>query len=173
MKEKQSTLDRIRTRPRFRMIASLSADDYTKLIKTFLEENRDQFTGTIHREGATISVKNNSDAFYKPYLTLRASEEDGHTIIRGIFGPSPAVWTFFMFQYFILAILLMVFLTLYFVGFQIGSDEYHWGLPASFFVLFLFLVLYLAARYGQKKGKDEMEKLRQFAIESTLACEKI
>ncbi len=172
MKQKQSTLDRIRTRPRFKMIAILSAEDYTSRIKSYLDEHRDQFTGTINREGATISVKNDSDAYYKPYLTLRASEEEGQTVIRGIFGPSPSVWTFFMFQYFILSILLMVFLTLYFVGFQIKSDEYHWGLAASFVVLLLFLVLYLAARYGQKKGKDEMEQLRIFAIESTLACEK-
>ncbi|SHI59225.1 hypothetical protein SAMN05443429_102315 [Cruoricaptor ignavus] len=85
---------------------------------------------------------------------------------NGIFGPSAAVWTFFMFLYFAFAVLWMVFITLWFVGKQIKSNEYEWALPASFGTLLLILGVYLAARYGQKKAKPQMDLLRGFALKS-------
>lgn len=167
----ESTIDRIRTRPRFKVFTSLSPEEYSVQLKKFLAADP-QFSGNINRESATIYVKTEHNEFWKPYLSLRTEKENSTTAIRGIFGPSSAVWTFFMFLYFIWGILWMVFITLWFVGIQIRSQDYHWGLPMSFVVLILGVLTYLAARYGQKKGKSEMELLRKFAIESTLPFEK-
>ncbi len=66
----------------------------------------------------------------------------------------------------------MTFFTMYYVEKQIKSAEYPWALSASFVMLFFILLTYVAARFGQHKGKDEMLKLRQFAEESTLQFEK-
>ncbi|MEI7488068.1 MAG: hypothetical protein WCJ72_11790, partial [Chryseobacterium sp.] len=109
----------------------------------------------------------------KPRLSLRIEIEDEQTAIRGVFGPSSAVWTFFMFLYFSFSIFWMVFFTMYYVEKQIKTFEYPWALPASFVMLFLILLTYGAARFGQSKGKAEMQKLRRFAEESTLQFEKI
>lgn len=172
MKTKESTLDKIRTRPRFKLLTELSPEQYHSHLSQYLNEHRKEFSGSINRDSAQISVRSKHKPFYKPQLTLRATHEDDSTVIRGIFGPSPSVWTFFMFLYFILAVLLMVFLTLYFVGRQIQSTDYSWSIWMSLFIGLCFLGLYLAARWGQSKGKAEMERLRYFAIHSTLEFEK-
>ena len=76
-----------------------------------------------------------------------------------------------MFLYFILGILWMVFVTMWFVGRQIKSDDYSWGLPVSIVVLAAIFGVYFSARFGQKKAKNEMAQLRKFAEESTLKFE--
>lgn len=164
MAPEQSTFDKIRTRPRFKMESNISLEDFENHLKQHLKLNQSEFSGNINRETATIEVLSPEKPFWKPNLTLRAEKENGKTIIRGIFGPSSAVWTFFMFLYFGFSILWMVFITIWFVTKQIKINEYSWALPASFGMLFLILLTYLAAQFGQKKSKSEMEKLRNFAI---------
>ncbi len=172
MKTEETTIDKISSRPRFKIFTDLSPESYAENLKIFLKNHQNDFTGNINREVATISVKTENDKYWKPYLSLRTETEEEKTTIRGIFGPSSAVWTFFMFLYFLFGILWMVFITLWFVGKQIKIDDYNWALPVSFLMIVLFLLTYLAARFGQKKAKKEMQKLRQFAIDSTLQYEK-
>lgn len=176
MKTEQSTLDRIRTRPRFKMYTALTAEQYAENLKKFIQEHHEEFRGNINREVATISIKTDEDTYYKPYLSLRIEKEDDineNTVIRGVFGPSSAVWTFFMFLYFLWGVLWMTFFTMWFVEKQIKSSEFPWALSASFAVLLFAICTYSAARYGQIKAKEEMALLRKFAIESTLPHEKI
>lgn len=172
MKTEQSTLDKIRTRPRFKMYVHVSRETYEEKLNKYMEENRTEFTGNINKEVATISVKTEENPFWKPTLSLRTETEDGTTVIRGVFGPSSSVWTLFMFIYFVLGILWMVFITMWFVEKEIKSSEYPWALTASFVTLFLILLTYLAARFGQQKAKAEMQKLRKFAEETSLHLEK-
>ena len=172
MDTQQTTFDKIRTRPRFKMFTHLSTEEYAANLKRYLAENSEEFTGNINREAATISVKSEHGDYWKPTLALRTVEEDGHIVIRGIFGPSSAVWTFFMFLYFLWIVAWMTFFTLWFVERQIHSNEFPWALPASFATLGLLAATYIAARIGQAKAKKEMEMLRRFALESTLPFEK-
>lgn len=166
----ESTLDKIRTRPRFKLYSTISPEDFENNLNQFLKKNT-QFSGNVNREVATINVRTDEIPYWKPFLSLRAEKEDGKTVIRGIFAPSSSIWTFFMFLYFILGILWMVFVTMWFVGRQIKSDDYSWGLPVSIVVLAAIFVVYLSARFGQKKAKNEMAQLRKFAEESTLKFE--
>ena len=171
-KAEQSTLDKIRTRPRFKLFTDLSKEEYESNLRQYLTEKSDTFTGNINKEVATIFVKTEIDEYWKPQLALRTAKEDEHMVIRGIYGPSSSVWTFFMFLYFLWSVVWMTCITLWFVEKQIKSNEFPWALPLSFIALALILATYLAARYGQKKAKTEMEKLRIFAEESTFPHEK-
>lgn len=171
MKAQQTTLDKIRSRPRFKIHTNMSPEKYHMKLKKFLENHKDSYSGTVNFELATISVITSEDTYWKPYLTLRAKEEDGHTVIRGVFGPGANIWTLFMFLYFIFSVLWMVFFTLWFVGIQIKSDEYIWGLSASFVMLVLLGLVYYASYLGKKKAVKEMALLRKFAIDSSLKYE--
>lgn len=174
MKIEQSVFDSIRSRPRFKIFTDISREKYTELLKQFLSEKSTYYTGTINNEEAIIRVKSDNDHYWKPCLALRTeiNSEENKTVIRGIFGPTAAVWTFFMFLNFIFGILWMVFITIWFVEKQIKSDYYPWALPASFTILFLLLCTFLAARIGRIKAKSEMQKLRAFAEESVRSFEK-
>ena len=171
MKAEQTTLDKIRSRPRFKMLTNLSQEEYETNLKNYLQENSGEFSGNINKEVATISVKTENDDYWKPYLSLRIEIEDEQTAIRGVFGPSNSVWTFFMFLYFLWIVLWMTFFTMWFVEKQINSNDFPWALPASFVTLFLIFATYFGARFGQNKAKKEMQKLRKFAEESTFPFE--
>ncbi len=129
--------------------------------------------GNINNEAALIRVKSTQNDYWKPYLALRTEfdAEKNKTCIRGIFGPSSAVWTFFMFLYMIFSISWMVCFTLFFVAKQIKYDGFEWAFPTSMAFLGLIFLTYIAGRIGRIKGKKEMEQLRNFAVESTLYLE--
>jgi len=166
------TLNSIRNRPRFKLYTDLSLEEYEANLKSYLESHKTRFYGNINKEVATIFVRTEEESYWKPNLALRIEKEEDITVIRGIFGPSPAVWTFFMFLYFLFTVAWMTFFTLYYVEKQINSNNYPWALHASFAVLALIALTYFAARLGQLKAKDEMGELRKFAEESTLHTEK-
>ena len=166
------TLNSIRNRPRFKLYTDISPEQYESNLREYLEKNHDQFFGNINKEVAIIFVRTEDENYWKPNLALRIEKEDEKTAIRGVFGPSSAVWTFFMFLYFLFTVSWMTFFTLYYVEKQIKTDNYPWSLPCSFVVLVLIALTYAAARFGQMKAKDEMQKLRKFAEESTFPMEK-
>ena len=168
----KETLNSIRNRPRFKLYTDLSPEEYETNLRNYLDKNHGQFYGNINREVATIFVRTTEESYWKPNLALRIEKEEETTVIRGIFGPSTSVWTFFMFMYFLLTVSWMTFFTLYYVEKQINTDNYPWSLPCSFGVLVLIALTYAAARFGQLKAKDEMLLLRKFAEESTLHVEK-
>ena len=168
MQIEETILDSIRSRPRFKIFTDISREVYTLHLKKFLAEKEMNYSGTIHSEEAIIRVKSEENYFWKPCLALRTEvdHEENKTIIRGIFGPTSAVWTFFMFLNFIFGISWMLLITIWFVEKQIKSNDFPWALPVSFIMLFLLLGTYLATRLGQQKAKTEMQKLRKFAEES-------
>lgn len=173
METKETTLDKIRSRPRFKMYTQLSNHEYANNLKKYLAENNLEFEGNINQEMATIYVKSPENDYWKPQLSLRIEkdEEQNATAIRGVFGPSSSVWTFFMFLYFLWSVLWMTFITMWFVEKQIKSNEFPWAFAASFVTIGLLGLTYLAARIGQAKAKQEMQQLRKFAEESTLPFE--
>jgi hypothetical protein len=154
------------------MFTHLTKEEYAENLKIYLAEHKDEFSGNINKEVATICVESEYDSYWKPRLALRIEIEDEKTAIRGVFGPSSAVWTFFMFLYFSFSILWMTFFSMYYVEKQINSHDFPWAIHASFLMLICIAFTYAAARFGRYKGKAEMLKLRRFAEESTLHCEK-
>lgn len=174
MKIEQTVIDSIRSRPRFKIFTDISRENYTEQLKQFLAEKSENYSGNINNEAAIINVKTDNNPYWKPCLALRTEidPDENKTVIRGIFGPTAAVWTFFMFLNFIFGILWMVFITIWFVEKQIKSNDYPWALSASFIMLFLLFSTFAAARIGKIRAKKEMQKLREFAEESIRTFEK-
>ena len=173
MKIEQSVIDQIRSRPRFKIYTEISREKYVEILKEFLKNQSEHYTGNINSETATIMVKSDHSSYWKPCLSLRTEHdsEENKTLIRGIFGPTSAVWTFFMFLYFIGSILWMVFITMWFVEKQIKSNDFPWALTASFVTLFFLGCTYFATKIGQYQAREEMRKLRDFAEKSILQFE--
>lgn len=166
------TLTSIRTRVRFKLFTNLTKEEYIENLKSYINENPNQFTGTINSEISTIYVRNDNQNYWKPNLALSIGKEENTTVIRGVFGPSSSVWTFYMFIYFLLAIALMVFGSMYFVEKQIKTNNYPWALTASIITSVLLLANYLISQIGQRLSQEEMKLLRKFAEESTFPHEK-
>lgn len=58
----------------------------------------------------------------------------------------------------------IVFGTMVLVEKQIGSNEFPWALSVAILSLILLGLTYLASLIGQAKAKEEMKKLREFAL---------
>lgn len=157
-------LNPLRQRPRFKIYTDLGLEECAERLKNQLTIQTKTFQGNINREIANIWVKTEHNEFWKPYLSLRTEYEEHKTVIRGIFGPSPAVWTFFMFLYFIFGITLMVFATIWLVTKQIKSNDFSWAVYATFFSSVCLVLTFLATKFGQRKAKKEMKQLREFAV---------
>ncbi|MCL1688995.1 hypothetical protein CMU59_10615 [Elizabethkingia anophelis] len=169
----EATLNSIRNRPRFKFSTKLSPVEYEQHLLEMIRANP-LIHGKINREVASIWVNNNIDNYWKPYLAIRiekSSEKEDHTEIRGIFGPSSAVWTFFMFLYFLFGIFFMVFISLYYVEIQIKTENYPWAIHASIACIVLILLTWMASQFGQKLAKKEIEILRKFAEETSDSIE--
>ncbi len=148
------------------MITPLTREAYEMKMRAYLGKHTQLFSNSISKESSNICVKTKDDPFWKPYLTLRTETEDGKTIIRGIFGPSNAVWTFFMFLYFAFSTCWMTFFTLWWVTDQIKSKDYPWALSVSMVFLFLMIATWAASWVGKILAKKEMDILREFAEQS-------
>jgi hypothetical protein len=97
----ETTLDKIRTRPRFTMFTHLTKEQYAENLKIYLAEHRDEFSGNINKEIATICVQTDYESYWKPRLTLRMETEDGeaprsgHFLCSCIFLLRSCGWYFF------------------------------------------------------------------------------
>ena len=156
-------LNPIRTRPRFKIYTDFDTEICAKKIKSLLALYKENLQGNINNEVANIWIKTEHNEFWKPYLSLRIEKENHQTVIRGVFGPSAAVWTFFMFLYFIFSITFMVFITIWFVTKQIKSTDFPWAIHVAILSIILLLISFFATKIGQIKAKSEMEQLRDFA----------
>jgi uncharacterized membrane protein (DUF485 family) len=168
MKIEETVLDNIRSRPRFKIFTEITKEEYAVYLKDFLKNYAQDYHGNVNTEVALITVRTKEDYYWKPCLSLRAEidAEENKTLIRGIFGPTAAVWTFFMFLNFIFGIMLMVAITIWYVEKQIKSNDFAWALPFSLAMVFCLAMTFLAARIGKFKARKEMEQLRQFAEKS-------
>lgn len=159
----EEKLNSLRTRPRFKIYTDFDTEICAQKIKSLLALHKENLQGNINNEVANIWIKTEHNEFWKPYLSLRIEKENHQTVIRGVFGPSAAVWTFFMFLYFIFSITFMVFITIWFVTKQIKSTDFPWAIHVAILSIILLLISFFATKIGQKKAKSEMEQLRDFA----------
>jgi len=159
----EEKLNSLRTRPRFKIYTDFDTEICAKKIKSLLALYKENLQGNINNEVANIWIKTEHNEFWKPYLSLRIEKENHQTVIRGVFGPSAAVWTFFMFLYFIFSITFMVFITIWFVTKQIKSTDFPWAIHVAILSIILLLISFFATKIGQIKAKSEMEQLRDFA----------
>ena len=159
----EEKLNSLRTRPRFKIYTDFDTEICAKKIKSLLAIYKENLQGNINNEVANIWIKTEHNEFWKPYLSLRIEKENHQTVIRGVFGPSAAVWTFFMFLYFIFSITFMVFITIWFVTKQIKSTDFPWAIHVAILSIILLLISFFATKIRQIKAKSEMEQLRDFA----------
>lgn len=103
--------------------------------------------------------------FWTPELHLELYAEDTNSCrLNGLFGPSPTLWTFFMFLHFGVATLFIV------VGIWAYSNwtlDKSFGLQTGILVLLVVFwgVFYAFSRMGKKKGEPQMKELYSFMSE--------
>lgn len=149
-------------RPRFQ----LELEESKEIILSAFEKSAGQaFVVKRVDDHIFIKPKVEDTHFWSPQLHLEINEEgEQRSKLYGLFGPNPTLWTFFMFLHFGVATLFIIFGIW---GYSNWSLDKPYGLQVGVmvFMIFIWVVLYVAGREGKRKGRPQMEQLYRFMTE--------
>ncbi|WP_299111563.1 GTP-binding protein [uncultured Winogradskyella sp.] len=150
-------------RPRFRFSVN---DDNKSLLSLFENKGKKQSDFIVTRvdDHVFIKIPKVKQHFWSPQLHLEINEDydDKNTsMIYGLFGPNPTVWTMFMFFHFIVAGLFIGFSIWAYVNWSLKSN-YAIQLFLAMLMIVIWFVLYFSGRIGKKAGMEQMHELHHF-----------
>lgn len=147
-------------RPRFQKRLSMTQEVFMGLFDT--QHSDKQYIVSKVDAHVFIRIPKSRSHFWSPELHLEVQEEsDGRLLLKGLYGPKPAVWTMFMFLHFLIAGLFIAssiwLYTLYTL-----KESIKFPLILMILMILIWIVLYISGRMGRKKGEDQMKELQQF-----------
>lgn len=151
-------------RPRFTIDLNQNCD---KVLKDFAAEFKKEdckFLGNIVDGHIFISVSKKDEHFWSPQLHLEILEETENTsLLKGLFGPKPQVWTLFMFIHFVIGISFLGFGVLLYTRMSLNESIIF---PVAMMVVlpFIWIVLYFLGKVGKDTGKNQMRSLHDFML---------
>lgn len=157
--EKNLQVGPIRVRPRYRRITSLPSCQVIDQILEALVEKRGIVGSTLENH-AYLRIPDEKQHYWSPEFQVTVEKQEKGSLVRGVIGPKPKVWTMFMFFY-------SAVLVLFFLGTAMGLSQWMlgmdapvlWSIPAC---IILWILIVVAAKIGQQKGKRQMIELWKF-----------
>ena len=157
-----STTNEIILRPRFKFHVTR---DNEMLLKLFEDTKIAQSDFIVSRidDHIFIRIPKAKQHFWSPQLHLEINKEYDKkgSMIYGLFGPNPTVWTMFMFFHFLVAGLFLAFGIWAYVNWAL-SDNYSLQIFATLFMIIIWFALYFGGRLGKAAGMNEMHQLHHF-----------
>lgn len=124
-------------------------------------------------EHVFIKFRKADTNFWTPQLHLELSSyEQGVSNIRGVFGPNPTLWTFFMFLHFGVGTLFVILGIFAYSNHSLGKDI-TFLMVGMFFLVLLWFALYAFGRLGKSKGEGQMEQLKSLFKETISGFQRI
>lgn len=136
-------------------------------IEKILKQTPPHIKGYIVDDHVIIDIVGKDMHYWSPQLNFRVEEDEfnpAQTIISGLIGPKPAVWTMFMFVYFAIGIL-GFFISCFGVP-KVMSGEFSPLILALPIAIILMLTAYQAGKYGERLGADQIEMLKNIVREA-------
>ncbi len=108
-----------------------------------------------------MNVTADKKAYWSPHLHIELEKTTENTThIRGLFGPDPTLWTFFMFLHFMIAGVFLIFSMIAYSDFTLKNST-QTDLLIMMVMVFLWFLLYVIAKNIREKGADQMDELEQ------------
>ena len=153
-------------RPRFKIDFEESEADLMEKFKSNLASGDCKYCSKIVDQHIVIDVPFEEDHFWSPQLNVEITPgETSESIVKGLFGPKPQVWTLFMFLHFAVGITFLIFLTLLYVKWTF-EESLTFSLVMVILLPVIWVALYIFGRLGRKKGKPQMEELHDFMMKT-------
>jgi len=159
-------INKILLKPRFKMEFDESQEEILEKFKANLKDEDCEYCSKISGNHIFLDVPKVDEHFWSPQLQVEVVKgEEGKTIVKGILGPKPKVWTFFMFIHFVVALAFIVFFVMFYVKWSLGKDYQLYkymliGLPI------LWVLLYFFGQSGKKLGYKQMVELDNFLMKT-------
>jgi hypothetical protein len=157
--------NKIFLRPRFSIDLNKSKEEVLGLFQQEKKEDPKRFSIRIVDEHIFLDILQKDNHFWSPHLHLELlDEDDGKTQLKGLFGPKPQVWTFFMFLHFVVATAFIGCAIWAYVGSKLEEASIF---PIVMVVILpiIWILLYLFGRLGKDFGRSQIVKMQGFLIE--------
>ena len=136
-------------------------------IEMLISNTSNDISGYIVDYHIILDIVGKDVHYWSPQLNFRVEQNDqdpNYSVVLGLIGPRPSVWTLFMFIYFSVGI----------IGFFISSFgiiktqiETYSNMVLAFPIAIIFmLTAYKVGKYGEKLAEDQIETLKEFVREA-------
>lgn len=106
-----------------------------------------------------LNIKGPQKTYYSPHLHIELEKKsETETHIRGLFGPDPTLWTFFMFLHFMVAGVFLIFLGIAYSDYVL-KNSITMDLVVMALMVFVWFLLYFIAKQIRKSGNKQMNYL--------------
>lgn len=152
-------------RPRFSIDLPTNSQSIITLFSEVFKSKKTTCRGVIVDHHIFISVPKKEEHFWSPQLHLEIVEKDNNTTeIKGLFGPKPQVWTFFMFIHFVVGGLFLVFAAMLYSKIAL-HETFIFPLMMVIFLPLLWILLYFLGKMGKETGKPQIKHLHDVMIQ--------
>lgn len=156
---KEKTNSQIHLRPRFTIDLKGDSELMITKFKNVLKNNNCIFPSKFVDGHIIIDVPKKDEHFWSPQLNIEIIDvEENKSLLKGLFGPKPQVWTLFMFIHFIVGLAFLVFGVMLYVKWSLDKSII---LPLMMvvFLPLLWILLYFLGRVGKSTGHNQMDDL--------------
>jgi hypothetical protein len=158
----EHSLEKLHLRPRFKYKVHDSADKSLATLRAHFDASEYKFRGEFVGEHIIITVNKNDEHYWSPSVSLRILQHKEGSIIKGLFGPRPEVWTLFAFLRFTM-LTASIFLTIIGLA-QLTLDNTPWALYGLLPILALAVIVWIAGRIGKQAGQSQMDLLKNYVF---------
>lgn len=144
-------------RPRFTIDLD---ENFEKVIDAFKSElSKSDYLTRFSDGHIIIDIPKNEAHFWSPQLHLEVVwVTSDKSILKGLFGPKPQVWTLFMFIHFVVGVSFLIFSAVLYVNWNL-NEGYLLPLVMVIFLPLFWVLLYFLGRIGKSTGKAQMKNL--------------
>ena len=135
-----------------------------KALSSFESSKKSQSKFIVSRTGnhVFIRVPKAHQQITSPQLHLEIIPVNEHkSTVKGLFGPSPTIWTLFMFLHFIIAVLGLAICVWIYTKWSLGR-AFDLQIIAIVILFFVWLTLYFIGQSNKKKSIPEMLEQHHF-----------
>ncbi len=158
----------IRLRPRFEFTTPVEPNDVLRRLEQLVGEHP-SVTGRVFATSAVLKIPADRVHFWSPQLEIGIDPHlPGGSLVRGLFGPRPAIWSLFIALYVGIAFAGGMGVIYGYAQWTLGAAGHAlWSGPAA---LVAFLLVYLVGRQGRHLGMKQMHQLRSALDAALEAC---
>lgn len=98
---------------------------------------------------------------FSPNLKITVEKmEDGNTFVKGIYGPDPVLWNFFIFLHVVVGSVFLIFIAIVYSKWSL-NQPFKFDLIIMLSMTLLWFLLYFLARLNRSKGIPQMQELEK------------
>ena len=159
-------VNRVILKPRFKIDINENEEVILGRLKKNFKNVDCKYCSKIVGNHIVIDIPKDEQHFWSPQLHVEVEKDkNSKTIVKGVLGPKPQVWTFFMFLHFAVAIAFFVFLVMFYTKWSLHQD-FTFALAMCIAMPIIWILLYLAGQLGKKIAYYQMKELHDFLIKT-------